>query len=62
MGFSIVGDPIYGSAPRFGGPGLHLHARGLTLPYHPGKPPIAVTAPLPAHMRERIAACGVAGA
>jgi tRNA pseudouridine32 synthase/23S rRNA pseudouridine746 synthase len=62
MGFPIVGDPIYGSAPRFTGPGLHLHARGLTLPYHPKKPPVAVTAPLPAHMRERIAACGVAGA
>jgi len=62
MGFPIVGDPIYGSASRYTGPGLHLHARGLTLPYHPRKPPIAVTAPLPAHMRERIAACGVAGA
>ena len=26
-GWPILGDPIYGSAPRFGGPGLHLHAR-----------------------------------
>jgi tRNA pseudouridine32 synthase/23S rRNA pseudouridine746 synthase len=57
-GFPIVGDPIYGSAPRAGGPGLHLHARALTLPLYPRKDPIHVEAPLPAHMRERVAACG----
>ena len=27
MGWPIVGDSVYGSAPRTGGPGLHLHAR-----------------------------------
>ena len=26
-GFPVLGDNIYGTAPRFGGPGLHLHAR-----------------------------------
>ncbi|KAA2235800.1 RluA family pseudouridine synthase [Salinarimonas soli] len=57
-GFPIVGDPIYGSGPRFGGPGLHLHARALTLPLYPRKEPIHVEAPLPAHMGERVAACG----
>jgi len=59
-GFPILGDPIYGTAPRHGGPGLHLHARRLVLPYHPKKPPLAVEAPLPAHMRERAGSCGAA--
>jgi len=57
-GWPIVGDPIYGTAPRFGGPGLHLHARSLGVPLYPKKPPILVEAPLPAHMRERAALCG----
>ena len=51
-GFPILGDPIYGTAPRFGGPGLHLHARAVTIPLYPKKPPVAVEAPLPEHMRE----------
>ncbi|HEY8380836.1 MAG TPA: RNA pseudouridine synthase [Microvirga sp.] len=54
-GFPILGDPIYGTGPRHGGPGLHLHARAVTVPLYPKKPPIAVEAPLPAHMRERVA-------
>jgi len=58
-GFPILGDPIYGTAPRFGGPGLHLHARSITLPLYPKKPPITVQAPVPEHMRERVEACGV---
>jgi tRNA pseudouridine32 synthase/23S rRNA pseudouridine746 synthase len=58
-GFPILGDPIYGSAPRFGGPGLHLHARSVTVPLHPKKPPITVEAPVPEHMRERVRACRV---
>ncbi|NEU11192.1 RluA family pseudouridine synthase [Methylobacterium sp. BTF04] len=62
MGFSIVGDPIYGSAPRTGGPGLQLHARALTLPLYPKKPPIRVEAPAPAHMRAGLDACGWAPA
>ena len=59
-GWPILGDPIYGTAPRFGGPGLHLHARSVTVPLYPKKPPIFVEAPVPAHMRERVAAFGVA--
>ncbi|MBZ6075578.1 RluA family pseudouridine synthase [Microvirga puerhi] len=59
MNFPILGDPIYGTAPRFGGPGLHLHARSVTIPLYPKKPPITVEAPVPEHMRERIRACGV---
>ncbi len=58
-GFPILGDPIYGTAPRFHGPGLHLHARSVTVPLYPKKPPILVEAPVPEHMRERVRACGV---
>ncbi len=51
MNFPILGDPIYGTAPRFGGPGLHLHARSVTVPLYPKKPPITVEAPVPEPMR-----------
>lgn len=51
-GFAILGDPIYGSAPRMGGPGLHLHARSITLPLYPKRDAIYVEAPLPSHMKE----------
>ena len=57
-GFPILGDPIYGTAPRQGGPGLHLHARSIAVPLYPKKPAILVEAPVPEHMRERVAACG----
>ena len=52
MGFPIVGDNIYGSAPRAGGPTLHLHAREVVVPISKNKPPVTVTAPVPPHMRE----------
>ncbi|MGO4524442.1 RluA family pseudouridine synthase [Microvirga sp. 2MCAF35] len=58
MNFPILGDPIYGTAPRFGGPGLHLHARSVTVPLYPKKPPIMVEAPVPEHMRDRVRMCG----
>jgi tRNA pseudouridine32 synthase/23S rRNA pseudouridine746 synthase len=60
-GWAIVGDPVYGGGPRFGGPGLQLHARAVTVPLHPNKPAVSVTAPAPAHMLERLAACGFTG-
>lgn len=53
-GFPILGDPIYGTAPRFNGPGLHLHARSVTIPLYPKKPPITVEAPVPEHMLSRM--------
>ena len=59
MNFPILGDPIYGTAPRFHGPGLHLHARSITVPLYPKKDPIRVEAPVPEHMRERVRLCGV---
>jgi tRNA pseudouridine32 synthase / 23S rRNA pseudouridine746 synthase len=58
MGWPIVGDNIYGTAPRFGGPGMHLHAREIVVPLSKNKPPVRVAAPLPAHMHERFKACG----
>lgn len=58
MGFPIVGDTIYGTAPRVGGPTLHLHAREVVVPISKNKPPVTITAPVPAHMRELLSACG----
>ncbi|TXM68382.1 RluA family pseudouridine synthase [Methylobacterium sp. WL103] len=60
-GFPIVGDSIYGTAARHGGPGLQLHARGLALPLYPKKPPVVAEAPAPEHMRDGLSACGWAG-
>jgi tRNA pseudouridine32 synthase/23S rRNA pseudouridine746 synthase len=58
MGWPIVGDNIYGTAPRFGGPVMHLHAREIAVPLSKNKPPVRVIAPVPEHMRERLIACG----
>jgi tRNA pseudouridine32 synthase / 23S rRNA pseudouridine746 synthase len=58
MGWPIVGDDIYGGASRFSGPILHLHAREIVVPLSKNKPPVRVVAPVPAHMRERLTACG----
>jgi tRNA pseudouridine32 synthase/23S rRNA pseudouridine746 synthase len=61
MGWPIHGDPIYGAGPRFGGPGLQLHARSVTVPINPKRPPVHVEAPPPPHMLERLEACGWRG-
>ena len=61
MGWPIVGDTIYGSAPRVGGPALHLHARAVTVPISKNKPPVKVVAPVPEQMRELLAKCGWSG-
>ena len=58
MGWPIVGDNIYGSTPRTGGPILHLHSREVVVPISKNKPPVTVMAPVPEHMRERLMACG----
>jgi tRNA pseudouridine32 synthase/23S rRNA pseudouridine746 synthase len=57
-GWPIVGDSIYGTAPRDGGPTLHLHAREISVPLSKNKPPVQVAAPVPEHMRERLQLCG----
>jgi tRNA pseudouridine32 synthase/23S rRNA pseudouridine746 synthase len=58
MGWPIVGDSVYGTAPRTGGPGLHLHAREIVVPLYKNRAPIRVTAPVPERMRALLAACG----
>jgi tRNA pseudouridine32 synthase/23S rRNA pseudouridine746 synthase len=58
MGWPIFGDNIYGNGPRFGEPKLHLHARQIVIPLSRNKPPVVVTAPAPAHLHERLRACG----
>jgi tRNA pseudouridine32 synthase / 23S rRNA pseudouridine746 synthase len=57
-GWPIVGDNIYGTAPRFGGPTQQLHAREILVPISKNKAPVRVVAPVPAHMREWLRACG----
>jgi len=58
MGWPILGDGIYGRAPRTGGPPLHLHAREIVVPLYKSREPIRVVAPVPEHMRAAFADCG----
>jgi tRNA pseudouridine32 synthase/23S rRNA pseudouridine746 synthase len=58
MGWPISGDTIYGTAPRGGGPMLHLQAREIVVPLYKNREPIQVSAPVPHHMRDALAACG----
>ncbi len=59
LGCPILGEPMYGQlAPEHRKPPLHLHARGVVLPLSKNKPPIAVTAEPPDHMRAALRACG----
>ena len=51
LGCPLLGDPVYGA----GGAALHLLARAIRLPL---TPPVAATAPVPAHMRAALTACG----
>jgi tRNA pseudouridine32 synthase/23S rRNA pseudouridine746 synthase len=61
MGWPILGDSIYGNAPRSGGPGLQLHSREIVVPLYKNREAIRVTAPAPEHMREYLRACGWSG-
>ncbi len=70
MRWPIVGDNIYGTQaslrrlqneqyiPRFGEPSLHLHAREIAIPLSKNKPPVVVTAPVPAHLHALLKICG----
>jgi tRNA pseudouridine32 synthase/23S rRNA pseudouridine746 synthase len=58
MGWPVLGDAVYGTAARNGGPGLHLHAREIVVPLYKNREPIRVTAPVPAHQRARLTDCG----
>jgi tRNA pseudouridine32 synthase / 23S rRNA pseudouridine746 synthase len=69
-GFPIFGDDIYGNeasqrrarqirfVARPDAPGLQLHAREVVVPISKNKEPVRVTAPVPPHLRARLAACG----
>ncbi|WP_336814622.1 RluA family pseudouridine synthase [Bosea sp. MMO-172] len=57
-GWPMLGDEIYGEAPREGGPGLQLHARAITVPLYKKRDPITVEAPPPPHMLAALRACG----
>jgi tRNA pseudouridine32 synthase/23S rRNA pseudouridine746 synthase len=61
MGWPIVGDSIYGTAPRTGGPALQLHSREIVVPLYKNREPIRVSAPVPLHLHERLNACGWMG-
>jgi tRNA pseudouridine32 synthase/23S rRNA pseudouridine746 synthase len=56
LGCPVLGDPVYGTGD---GKRLQLLAREIKIPIDP---PVAATAPVPAHMRAALAACGWAGA
>jgi tRNA pseudouridine32 synthase / 23S rRNA pseudouridine746 synthase len=58
MSWPIVGDAIYGHAPRSGGPVLHLHAREVVVPLYKNRAAIRVVAPVPPHMRAALEQCG----
>jgi tRNA pseudouridine32 synthase / 23S rRNA pseudouridine746 synthase len=58
MGWPIVGDTIYGNAPRVGAAVQHLHAHDIAIPLYPKRDPIQIAAPVPVHMREHLARCG----
>src|SRR5262245_53543992 len=61
QGFPIIGDTIYGTAPRIGGPALQLHSREIVVPLYKNREPIRVMAPVPLAMQERLHACGWQG-
>jgi RluA family pseudouridine synthase len=52
LGCPVVGDRAYGSTD--GGP-LLLHARAVTLPLYPARPPIVVASRPPPHMERALA-------
>ncbi len=56
LGCPIVGDAVYGGG---GERPLHLHARAITVPLYPDRPPVRVVAPVPGHMADALRACGL---
>ncbi|WP_349368872.1 RNA pseudouridine synthase [Salinarimonas sp.] len=55
-GFPIVGDALYGGAPR--GSRLMLHAWRVSVPMQSSKPPVRAEAPLPEPLASAAAALG----
>jgi tRNA pseudouridine32 synthase/23S rRNA pseudouridine746 synthase/23S rRNA pseudouridine1911/1915/1917 synthase len=60
LGCPIVGDPVYGGPARREARDtpLLLHARSISVPLYPGKPPITAVAPTPLHMNAVLARIG----
>lgn len=59
IGCPILGDPIYGGEITQSATNpLHLHARGIAVPLYPSREPIAVSARVPEHMRDKLTARG----
>jgi tRNA pseudouridine32 synthase/23S rRNA pseudouridine746 synthase len=61
MGFPIVGDQVYGDAPRSAEPTLALHARSVVVPYAKTAAPVSTQAPPPPGLAARLACCGWSG-
>ncbi|MGJ3265237.1 MAG: RluA family pseudouridine synthase [Salinarimonas sp.] len=55
-GFPIVGDALYGGAPR--GSALNLHAWRISVPLSRTKPPVRVEAPVPEPLASAASALG----
>ncbi len=63
IGCPLLGEPIYdrpAGEPRLVAPAepLHLHARAITVPLYPTKPPVTVEAPVPPHLQAALTMCG----
>jgi tRNA pseudouridine32 synthase/23S rRNA pseudouridine746 synthase len=58
LGFPILGDAIYGRSPRGAGASLQLHSREVVVPLYKNRDAVCVIAPIPAHMRDNLIACG----
>jgi tRNA pseudouridine32 synthase/23S rRNA pseudouridine746 synthase len=61
MGWPILGDSIYGNAPRSGGAPLHLHSREVVVPLYKNRDPVRVSAPVPLPMYDTLTTCGWQG-
>jgi tRNA pseudouridine32 synthase / 23S rRNA pseudouridine746 synthase len=58
MGWPVLGDRVYGTDKAERAPPLHLLARRVVVPIDKHKPPTAVEAPVPEHMKAALRACG----
>lgn len=56
LGWPILGDRSYGGGEEAP---MCLHAARIRLPLYPDKPPVDISAPLPPHMGEAMAARGI---
>ena len=55
LGCPVIGDLTYGGPA---GQALYLHARAISIPLYPSRPPIEVSAPVPRHMLDALTRLG----